>query len=139
MVRKAKKNYFKNLNVRYVTDNKQFWKTVKPFFSDKVGDNERINLIEEEKVVSEDKEVAKTFQSSYFETLVENLDTNSKFMSEEPVINESVTDIIKKFQTYPSIVKIKENCEGHFGFSAIEVENIVREIDSFDISKAMPI
>ena len=88
MVRKAKKNYFKNLNVRYVTDNKQFWKTVKPFFSDKVGDNERINLIEEEKVVSEDKEVAKTFQSSYFETLVENLDTNSKFMSEEPVINE---------------------------------------------------
>ena len=28
-------------------------------------------------------------------------------MSDEPVSNESVTDIIKKFQSYPSIIKIK--------------------------------
>ena len=39
MVRKAKKNYFNSLNIRNITDNKQFWKTVKPFFSSKVGDN----------------------------------------------------------------------------------------------------
>ena len=77
-------------------DNKQFWKTVKHFFSDKVGDKEKITLIEEEKVVSEDKEVAEIFKSQ-FETLVENLGINSRFMSEEPVSNESVTDIIKKF------------------------------------------
>ena len=44
-------------------DNKQFWKTVKHFFSNKVGDKEKITLIEEEKVVSEDKEVAETFKS----------------------------------------------------------------------------
>ena len=46
MVRKAKKNYFNNLNVRNITDNKQFRKTVKSFFSNKVGNNERITLIE---------------------------------------------------------------------------------------------
>ena len=40
-VRIAKKNYFNNLNVRNITDNKQFWNTGKPFFSSKVGDNER--------------------------------------------------------------------------------------------------
>ena len=61
MVRKAKKNYFNSLNVRNIADNKQFWKTVKPFFSSKVGDNERITLIEGDKVVSEDREVAETF------------------------------------------------------------------------------
>ena len=60
MVRKAKKNYFNNLNVRNITDNKQFWKTVKPFFSSKVGDNERITLIiEGDKEVSKDREVVK--------------------------------------------------------------------------------
>lgn len=42
-------------------------KTVKPVLSNKVGDNERINLKEEEKVVSKDKKAAETFQS-YFET-----------------------------------------------------------------------
>ena len=46
MVRKAKKNYFNNLNVRNITDNKQFRKAVKSFFSNKVGNNERITLIE---------------------------------------------------------------------------------------------
>ena len=56
MLRKAKKYYFNNLNVRNITDNIQFWKTVKPFFSIKVGANERITLIEEEKVVSKMKE-----------------------------------------------------------------------------------
>ena len=90
MIRNAKKNYFNNLNVRNITDNKQFWKTVKPFFSSKVVNNE------EDKVASKDREVAETFKS-YFETILENLGINSKFMSEESVSNESVNDIIRKF------------------------------------------
>ena len=57
MVRKAKKNYFNNVSVGNITDNKQFWNTVKSFFSRKVGDNERITQIEGDKVVSEDREV----------------------------------------------------------------------------------
>ena len=60
MVRKAKKNYFNNLNVGIVTDNKQFWKTLKHFFTSKIFDNARITLIEGEKVVSEDRKVAET-------------------------------------------------------------------------------
>ena len=35
MVRKGMKNYFNNLNVRNITDNKQFRNTVKPFFLQK--------------------------------------------------------------------------------------------------------
>ena len=72
MVRKAKKNYFNNLNVRNIMDNKQLWNTVKPFSSSKVGDNGKITLIEWDKVVPEDREVAETF-NSYFENIVENL------------------------------------------------------------------
>ena len=58
-------------------------------------------------------------------------------MSEEPVSNESVNDI-RKFQNHPSIIKIKENHRGHFSFSAVEVEDVDREIDSLDASKAIP-
>ena len=107
MVQKAKKNYFKNLNVRNITDNKQFWNTVKPFFSSKVGGNERVTLIEGDKVVSEDREVTETFKP-YFESIVKNLGINSKFMSEGPVSNESANDINRKFQNHPSIIKIKD-------------------------------
>ena len=88
MVQKAKKNYFDNLNVRNIPDNKQFWNIMKPFFSSKVGDNERITLIEGDRVVPEGREVAETIKS-YFETIVEILGINSKFMPEEPVSNHS--------------------------------------------------
>ena len=84
MVRKAKKNYFNNLNVRNITDNKQFCKFVKPFFSSKVSHNERITLIEGDKVFSEDREVAETFRSY----IMENFGINSKFMFGESITNQ---------------------------------------------------
>ena len=68
---------------------------------------------------------------------MENLGINSKFMSEDPVSNESVNDIIRKFQNHPSIIKIKENHQGHFSVSPVEVEGVDREIDSLDASKAI--
>ena len=136
MVQKTEKNYFNNLNVRRIADNKQFWKTVKPFLSSKVGYNEGITVMEGDKVVSEERKVAETFKS-YFETIVENLGINSKFMFVEPVSNKSVKDIIRKFQNHPSIIKIKEKYQGHFIFSGVEVGDIDREIDSLDASKAI--
>ena len=135
MVRKAKKNFFNNLNVRNITDNKRFWKTMKPFLLSKVGNNERKNLVEGDKVVSEDREVAEKFKS-YFENIVETLGINSKFMSEEPVSNESVNDI-RKFQNHSSTIKIKENHLGHFSFTAVDADDVDGEIDSLDASKAI--
>ena len=32
LLRKSKLNYYGNLNEKDITDNKKFWKTVKPFF-----------------------------------------------------------------------------------------------------------
>lgn len=68
MVQKAKKRYCNNLNIRNIADNKQFRKTVKPFFPSKIDSNERITLTEEGEVASEDNEMAETF-TSYFEAL----------------------------------------------------------------------
>ena len=35
LLRKAKRQYFSNLEPKLITDNKKFWKSVKPLFSDK--------------------------------------------------------------------------------------------------------
>ena len=58
-------------------------------------------------------------------------------MSEEPASNESVNDIIRKFQNHPSITKIKGNHQEHFNFSAVEEEDDDKEIDALDASKAI--
>ena len=46
LIRSEKKNFFSNINTSDITDNKTFWKTVKPFFTDKIKTKPKITLIE---------------------------------------------------------------------------------------------
>ena len=46
LLRKSKRNFYSNLDPRFVSDTKTFWKTVKLFFSEKISSNENIVLIE---------------------------------------------------------------------------------------------
>ena len=52
LLRKTIKDYNTNLNVKHIVDNKQFWRTVKPLFSDKTKSNEKITLVEDETVTT---------------------------------------------------------------------------------------
>ena len=45
LVRKTKKAYYTNLDERKVSDNKLFWKTVKPSLSEKFNARERLTLL----------------------------------------------------------------------------------------------
>ena len=42
LFKSAKKDYYSNLNINRITDNKKFWKTVKPSFSDKPRQSKKI-------------------------------------------------------------------------------------------------
>ena len=93
----------------------------------------KIALTEEDKVASEDNEVAETFMSYfetklsfpwekkyYFETILENLDIDSKYMFMDPVSDDSETNIGKKFENHPFMKKkIKKNHQEHFNFSTV--------------------
>ena len=58
LLRKEKKKYFANLNEKGTIHNKKIWQTVKPFISEKTKSTEKITLIENENLVSDDAEVA---------------------------------------------------------------------------------
>ena len=49
MVLKAKRYLYVNPNARNITDDKQFWKTVSPFFPAKLVAMKKINLEQEDK------------------------------------------------------------------------------------------
>ena len=85
LIRREKKNFFNNISTPDITDNKTFWKTVKPLFTDKIETKFKIKLIEKkvisgvgqeqifsEKVISEDQTVAEVF-SKFFINIVPNL------------------------------------------------------------------
>ena len=56
-----------------MNDNRRFWKTVKPFLSDKASQCSQISLVDQDSVISDDKNLSKEF-SNFFETVMKNLD-----------------------------------------------------------------
>ena len=69
---KAKKEYYGDLDEKLVTDNKTFWKTVKPFLSDKTVNFPKIILVEKDEVINNEEEIAETF-NTFFTNIVSNL------------------------------------------------------------------
>ena len=61
-----KKNFFNtNVNTNILTESRTFWKTVKPFLTDKTSKISRITLLEEKKVISQSHLIVKAF-NDYF-------------------------------------------------------------------------
>ena len=55
------KQYYRNLSVKNVMDNQTFWKTGKPYFSDKRSNSRQITLLENDSMLTDDKDIAKTW------------------------------------------------------------------------------
>ena len=72
LYKKERKIFYDNLDIKYFTDNKKFWKTVKPFLSDRGIKTRKVNLKEGDKIVSDDQEVAEIF-NRYFSESVDTL------------------------------------------------------------------
>ena len=58
LLRRTKRNYYSSLDAKSAPDNKKFWRTVKPFLSDKTPFSAKITLIEDGEVISSDNEIA---------------------------------------------------------------------------------
>ena len=60
------------MNEKDIVDNKQFWRTVKPWFSDKTKSNEKITLVEDETVITQDEKNAELL-NLFYSSAVKNL------------------------------------------------------------------
>ena len=53
-------------------DNKTFWKTIKPYFTDKGINHDNITLVENKETVSDNREISETL-NNFFSEVVTNL------------------------------------------------------------------
>ena len=81
-IKKERKKYYEMLDLKNVTDNKEFWKTVKPFLSDKVTTFPKISLVEKGKIISDESKVANSF-SNFFENAIRSLGIKANEHSQE--------------------------------------------------------
>ena len=67
--RKAVKQYFSNITGKGIVTNKEFWKTIRHFLTNKgCLENSDIILINDDEMVTDDKTLAKTFNEHYVNT-----------------------------------------------------------------------
>ena len=104
LYKKERKNYYNSLDIKNITDNKQFWKTIKPFLSEKIKATSKIKLKDQDKIIFNDDKVAEEF-STFFENAVKSLNIKPRNLSLEDTTNLSnpVEIAIKKFQNHPSV------------------------------------
>ena len=175
LLKKEKKKYYNNLDMKIFDNNKKFWQNIKPLFSDKSNLKRNITLVENGSVISEKREVAENL-NNYFIEAVENLEIEQFTFNVNDVIsqncdvtlqndvnsqnnnanlqtndnsakidvgthnldNVNIDDIIKKYQSHPSIIKIKENVklDSKFKFCDVTSDEIYKEINAIDPKKA---
>ena len=139
LVRSAKKAYYSNLSIKGVNDNKKFWKIVKPLFSEKVNKNENITLVENNKIISSEIEIAEKL-NAFFSNIVKELNKKVKedLLCDVSDINDPVERAIQKYNNHPSIQMIKETFDSRktFSFDLVSSDTIFKEIVSLDTKKA---
>ena len=98
LLRKEKKDFYGNLDISKVTDNRVFWKIVKPKISDKVKIRSKITLVEDDKILSQDAEIAKTFNEYFINIPILNMPNNQSFSTQTCSLEENtISGIIEGY------------------------------------------
>ena len=79
LLSKEKKDFYGNLDISKVTENRVFWKIAKPNISDKVKIRSKISLVEDDKMVSQGDEIAKIFNEYFINIPILNMPNNQNF------------------------------------------------------------
>ena len=107
------KNYLKILTEKGLTTNKSFWKFMKPFLTNKgFTENNDVTLIHQNKIISDEKQLTKLFNSYYINIFEKSSGTKTFGTNFENNSVWSVRDIVNSYKNHPSIIKIKQVVSG---------------------------
>ena len=69
---RSKREYYSSLDLKNITDNKTFWKTLKPFLLDQLTSTQKITLIYNDKIVKNNDYTASVL-NTFFSNIVKSL------------------------------------------------------------------
>ena len=136
LLRNEKKNFSSSLDTKVVTDHRTFWKTVKPLLSEKVTKHSKIDLVEDDKIISCDDQIAKKFSEYFINIPILNMPSNG-YKCPDSSEQDPILKILDKYKIHPSIKLIKaKNNSQVFKFSQTDIEEVKKSFQSLDPKKA---
>ena len=139
-IKKERTRFFNNLNPSFVTDNKLFWKTIKPFFSNKGNYRSQIKLAEKDEVLQDNDLIAKEL-NKFFKNAVSTLYIKeNRFITNRSSdgITDPIDKAICKYKFHSSILLIQKHLKNHdvFSFKTVAIGDIEKEINNINSKKA---
>ena len=131
LLRKAKRKHFEDLSIADVTDNKRFWKRVKPLSGNKIKGNPNIALVESNDLITDEKSLAETF-NNYFVNVVLSLGINI-------LDDKSGKGDVSSYDNRPTIITIKQDITDKnkvFSFRKVTKDEISSAIQTLNHKKA---
>ena len=117
-------------------DNRKFWKTVKPNFTNK-NKAQKIILVEDGEIISESTKNAEVL-NDYFINIVKDLDIPNIATTEESVKTDPIVNIIQTYANHSSICRIRERVDQtyQFSFCKINASHMEKVINNLNPKKA---
>ena len=125
--------------MKLLTDNRKFWRTVKPLFSDKIQTSTAITLLENDELVNENKVVANIF-NHYFVRITDSL--NIPIVSENLRPTTQIIDpldvALTKCKFHPSVKLINERVQvkQRVKFQHISLQEVVVQLHKLNPKKS---
>ena len=131
LLRRTKRKYYSSLDEKNITDNKKFWKTVKPFLLDKTPFNAKITLIEDGETINSDNELADVL-NTFFSNIVSNINL-PEYLISNPYYNKVRDPVLKdilKYEDHPSVKAIERfpKSKDLFNFSNVEKRKFCKKL-----------
>ena len=111
---------------------------IKPFFCEKQKKLSQIILLEDDKIISSEKEVAEIFNTFFLNGTTQNIE--SEEYNETGDVSITIEQILNKYEHHPSILKIKEHetINQKFTLNNITLSEMDREILNLNTKKSSP-
>ena len=145
LVRKARKEFFNNLDPKIVNDNKKFYSVLQPHFTGKSKLKSKITLVENNEIISDDQKIAEILNNNFVDA-VSNLGiekccyVEKSSVAPSPNIGEKIDAILDEYKFHPSVVMInnKVKVTTKFKFRNTTAEKMYRRILALNAKKATP-
>lgn len=138
--KKSIKSHLQNVTSKGSTTNKDFWKIIKPFLTNKgtrIGSD--ITLIENQKIVTESA-VAEILNDNYINIVEHTSGIKPHSIADKCNGNfeMAVDKIVQHYQNHPSIIEIKKhvNSTQDFSFESIDSDMTLKLLKSINLNKA---
>ena len=140
LYKKERKKYYENLDSKQITDNRKFWKTVRPFLTDKGSSSSKITLVNGEAILSDAHSISTQF-SNFYQNAVKSLGISKDLITNEDNmgIHDPILSSVVKYSKHPSVLTIKKHlsfgASDMFDFHSIDMESLEKEVENLNSAK----